>query len=238
MIFNKDSSYVSSSDRYEAHDDEFRSYVYTTGWLPGERFEEYPEGVYGVIPKNSRLMLLNHYGPYPIEVSDSSGLFVHEKYCDDCRRFSTVALHGHRHLVNGPFRIPADSVITLHSKRMLKDTVSVFALLAHAHHLAVEMIAFAVTPANDTVPLLRIPRWDFNWQFIYKLPEYVVLPKGTVVNFFVKYDNTSKNHENPFNPPRNVNYSFDADQEMMELFLFHVPFKSGDAGRVINYRNR
>jgi hypothetical protein len=237
VLFDQDSAYGSNSSGYEARDSTFRHYTYTTGWLPGERFEDYPEGVYGVIPKGSNFMLLNHYGPYPLSVPDSSGILIHEKQCADCRRFSTFSLHGHRHLVNGLFRIPADSVVTLHSKRIISDTVSVFALLAHAHHLAVEMTAYAVTPDKDTIPLLRIPRWDFNWQFIYKLAEYVVLPKATVVHFLVTYDNTQWNPENPHNPAKDVRYSFDADQEMMELFLFNIPFQKGDHDTTIRYRH-
>jgi hypothetical protein len=235
--FDRDSTYRTLSVDYEAGDTTLKAYQYTTGWLPGERYEDYPVGVYGVIPEGSNILFLNHYAPTPVAESDSSVLRVYERRCDDCRRFTTVALHGHRHKVGGAFRIPADSVVTLHSRRKLADSLSAFAVLVHAHHLAREMLAYAVVPAGDTIPLLRIPEWDFNWQFIYKFKEYELVPKGSVIHFFVTYDNTAGNPENPNSPPVDVHYSFDADQEMMEFFLFGVPFKEGDHGREVIYPN-
>lgn len=235
--FERDSTYQTSSVDYEAGDTTLSAYQYTTGWLPGERYEDYPVGVYGVIPKGSNLLFLNHYAPTPVAESDLSVLRVHERRCDDCRRFTTVALHGHRHTVGGTFHIPADSVVTLHSRRRVADSLSAFAVLVHAHHLAREMLAYAVVPTGDTIPLLHIPEWDFNWQFIYKFKEYELVPKGSVIHFFVTYDNTAGNPENPHFPPLDVRYSFDADQEMMELFLFGVPFMEGDRGREVIYPN-
>ena len=53
---------------------------------------------------------------------------------------------------------------------------------------------FAVTPTiNDTIPLIRINDWNFDWQFWYS-PEYMIhLPQGTVVHVSCIYDNTSDN---------------------------------------------
>ncbi len=233
--FDRDSSYHNPSTGYEAGDTTLRAYLYTTGWLPGERFEDYPLGVYGVIPEGSNMLFLNHYAPTPVAQSDSSVLRVHERRCNDCRRFTTVALHGHRHLTGGRFIIRADTVVTLHARRKVEDSLSAFAVLAHAHHLAREMRAYAVKPDGDTIALLHIPDWDFNWQFIYKFKEYEIVPKGSVIHFLVTYDNTAANPENPNSPPADVQYSFDADKEMMEFFLFGVPYRDGDEGAEVIY---
>jgi hypothetical protein len=235
VSFDRDSSYHTPHTGYEAGDTSLQAYLYTTGWLPGERYEDYPLGVYGVIPEGSNMLFLNHYAPTPVAQSDSSVLRVHERRCNDCRRFTTVALHGHRHLTSGRFIIPADTVVTLHARRRVEDSLSAFAVLAHAHHLAREMRAYAVKPDGDTIALLHIPDWDFNWQFIYKFKEYEIVPKGSVIHFLVTYDNTAANPENPNSPPADVQYSFDADKEMMEFFLFGVPYRDGDEGARVIY---
>ena len=136
---------------------------------------------------------------------------------------------------DGPLLLQADRVITFHSMNTIEQDLSAFSVLAHAHHLARKMLAYAVTPKNDTIPLLRINDWDFNWQYIYKFNKYVKLPKDTEIHFWVTYDNTANNPENPFVPPRDITSSFKEDDEMMELFIYSVPHKTGDENKLVEY---
>ncbi|MBX7182323.1 MAG: hypothetical protein K1X82_09435 [Bacteroidia bacterium] len=221
---------------YEGRIPGLTTYSYLTGWLPGELFEEFPKGICAKIPKGSSMFYLMHYAATPIEETDSTVFYIHEsKSIKNARICKTIDVHGHRDLVKGSFYLPADSVITLHCKKVIKEKISAFSLLVHAHHLAQSMLAYVVTPAKDTIPLLHIPKWDFNWQFIYKFKKFEIIPSGSVIHYFVTYDNTSQNPENPHVPPKDTHYSFEADQEMMELFLYHVPYQEGDEKLPIEY---
>lgn len=221
---------------YEGRIPGLTTYSYLTGWLPGELFEEFPKGIYAKIPKGSSMFYLMHYAATPVEETDSTVFYIHEtKNIENARICKTVDVHGHRDLVKGSFYLPADSVLTLHCKKVIKEKISAFSLLVHAHHLAQSMLAYVVTPTKDTIPLLRIPKWNFNWQFIYKFKKFEIIPAGSVIHYYVTYDNTVQNPENPNIPPRDTHYSFEADQEMMELFLYHVPYLDGDERRPIEY---
>jgi len=221
---------------YEERNSSLNKFNYKTGWLPGEIIEEFPKGIYSFIPKGSKMYFLMHYAPTPVEQMDSSVLFIHESKNSQSRRIAkTVDLHGHSHIVNGRFFIPADSVVTIQCKKKIEEDISAFSILVHAHHLAQSVLAYAVTDKNDTIPLLKIPNWNFNWQFIYKFKNFQTIPKNATIHFFVQYDNTKNNIENPHNPPEDVHYSFDSDQEMMELFIYYVPYQKGDKNFSLEY---
>jgi len=213
----------------------FRGYEYVTGWLPGNDVEIFPEGVAKKISRNEEFIFLMHYPPSPIRQEDSTVLYVYKTKSKPERYMKSIDLHAYECLVNGPLVIPADSVKTFHSIKKVEEDASAFAIMAHAHHLCKKMLAYAVTPEGDTIPLLRINEWYFGWQYQYRFPHYVKLPAGSVVHFFATYDNTIENPENPFNPPREVRSSFNANDEMMELFIFIIPYRRGDENAPISY---
>ena len=62
----------------------------------------------------------------------------------------------------------------------------------------------AATPDGKTIPLVKIPKWDFRWQYFYTFPKMVKIPKGSTIAVIGVYDNTTNNPNNPFSPPREV----------------------------------
>ena len=51
----------------------------------------------------------------------------------------------------------------------------------------------AALPDGSRRSLLRIERWDFKWQDVYRYASPVLLPRGTSVTLRWTYDNTSSN---------------------------------------------
>jgi len=213
----------------------FKGYEYVTGWLPGTEVESFPAGVAKRLPKDADFIFLIHYPPAPVVAKDSSVLYVYESSGEVERYMKSIGLHGAYDIVNGPLVIPADSIKTFHSVKTVSEDASAFAIMPHAHHLCRKMLAYAVIPGNDSIPLLRIKDWHFDWQYLYKFPKYIKLPQGTVIHFFATYDNTASNPENPYNPPRDIFSSFNANDEMMELFIFTVPYREGDEKMQVVY---
>src|SRR5690606_11274406 len=89
---------------------------------------------------------------------------------------------------------------------------------------------YAVTPGGDTVPLVRIPDWDFNWQEFYRFRRLIHLPKGSLLRAEAVFDNTRDNPFNPFHPPRDVHFErgMAGTDEMMRLVILYVPWREGD----------
>ncbi|RUL89015.1 hypothetical protein TsocGM_03910 [Tautonia sociabilis] len=84
---------------------------------------------------------------------------------------------------------------------------------------------FAETPSGDRIDLIRIDRWDFNWQLQYMLERPVFLPAGSVVKAVAHYDNTAENPNQPVSPPVDVHFGDWTTDEM--CFGFFAATKAG-----------
>jgi hypothetical protein len=103
--------------------------------------------------------------------------------------------------------------VTGESERLPAD-VSVMLVAPHMHLLGRQIKVTAQTPAGETIPLVWIKDWDFNWQGGYRFVEPVRLPKGSVVRVEAEYDNSADNPHNPSSPPRRVRWGEQTADEM------------------------
>ena len=62
--------------------------------------------------------------------------------------------------------------------------------------------------------LLRVPKYDFNWQLTYKLAEPKFLPEGSTLMIVAHYDNSSANRFNP-DPTAAVKWGEQTWEEML-----------------------
>jgi hypothetical protein len=239
------------NESYETKYDYLASYYYLSGWLPGNRYI-LPKNFAMRIPKGTQFLLLEHYAPTSKDYKFKSEVALKFTRGKPKRFVTELTMHGHSDLVVAEhhayerlelndenrmtfFKIEAGTAPTLHAQKTLDKDWSCFGFAPHAHHLARKIVVYAVRPQGDTVPLVKIDDWRAEWQWMYLTDKFLYLPKGTTVHMFFTYDNTENNPENPYFPPRDVVYSFNADQEMMEFFLFCVPYKRGDEHRKVKY---
>lgn len=126
---------------------------------------------------------------------------------------------------------------TYKGKHILNDSISLLALMPHMHKIAVAFNSYAVTPTNDTIELLDLAKWSFEWQTIYRLDTLLVLPPKTVVHFQATFDNTKANLQNPSNPPQTVwvNQGWSIKNEMLIFGLQYVSYQKGDENRPLHW---
>jgi len=99
------------------------------------------------------------------------------------------------------------------------------------HLLGKSFKAYALQPGGDTIRLISIPRWDFNWQYFYTFRKMVKIPAGSIIVAEGVYDNTKSNMNNPFSPPQLVsdrNGSMKATDEMFQFIVTYLPYQAGD----------
>ena len=111
----------------------------------------------------------------------------------------------------------------------LPENVQLLALYPHAHYLCRDMLATARLPDGSEKTLIHIPRWDLNWQAVFRLAQPEPLPRGTAIVMRYRYDNSSDNIANPNNPPQRVTAGNRAVDEMAHLWLQVLP-ESKSAG--------
>jgi hypothetical protein len=63
--------------------------------------------------------------------------------------------------------------------------------------------------------LLRVPKYDFNWQLPYHLKEPFKVPAGSTIKAIARYDNSAGNRFNPA-PNKEVYWS---EQSWDDMFL-------------------
>lgn len=78
--------------------------------------------------------------------------------------------------------------------------VEVLVVYPHAHYVGKSVEGWATLPDGTKQWLIRIPRWDFKWQDVYRVARPISFPKGTTLTMRWTYDNASPhplhgNHE-------------------------------------------
>ena len=101
--------------------------------------------------------------------------------------------------------------------------MQLLAIYPHAHYLGKDIQAFATLPDGARKTLIHIPRWNLNWQAVYRYEEPVLLPKGTTVTLRYVYDNSEENPLNPNHPPVRVKAGNRSSDEMCHLWLQVLP---------------
>jgi hypothetical protein len=214
---------------------------YLLGWFPGSSCGIFPVGTRMTLEPDKKFMVILHYVATAQKFVDTSQLLIQTTTKNDGREVNEFSVHGtYKHLsaTNQSVFIPANTIQTFHFTETVTYDMSVFGVYGHAHHLCKNMLAYAVTPDGDTIRLLKINNWQFNWQLTYRFDKYRKIPEGSEVHFIATFDNTSDNPENQHNPPKDVYASFMADDEMMELFLLHLKYQPDDEKMIIQYNDK
>jgi Flp pilus assembly protein TadD len=95
----------------------------------------------------------------------------------------------------------------------------VLAIYPHAHYLGKQVEAWATLPDGTRTWLIKISDWDINWQAVYTYRNPVRLPKGTMLEMRITYDNSESNPRNPSHPPKRVHTGPRSEDEMGHVWL-------------------
>lgn len=202
--------------------------VFHSGYLPGSGKQEYPEGVGFALPRRGVLLIRSlHYSPTPLPAFDQSKIRL---WLSDIPVERTLEFAAFKPKMAGD-TIPADSVRTYVINIRTKGDMSLLHINPHMHQLGISFIAWALTPSGDTIPLVHIPKWDFNWQEFYRFKHMLKIPGGSIIHAEAVYDNSSSNPANPNRPPKPMlieTGSMDDNTEMMRLVFLYLPYLAGD----------
>ncbi|MFN6038821.1 MAG: hypothetical protein ACK452_10180, partial [Bacteroidota bacterium] len=208
----------------------------TVYYLPGYTPPVYPESIGGYFFKRKGAFLLKniHYGPASKDAYDSSRINVFFSKSPPSRPVQEIQL-GTFGLspIEPEFTIPANEIKTFHTHWQTGKDLSLLSVNPHMHLLGKKFIAFAITSVGDTIPIIKINKWDFRWQYYYTFKNPLKIPSGSVIHAYGTFDNTSANVLNPFSPPktfyeRKGKESMKTTEEMFQLIMTVIPYKPGD----------
>lgn len=198
-------------------------------YVPGAQPVVYSNGITQLLHAGSDLKIQVHYAPTSTNETDSSTVnifFENENANRILRGAIMVPIPGI--LQNGPFEIPANQTREFHGKFNVPVNVSLYSVSPHSHLLGTHWKVYAVEPNGDTIPIISIPEWDFNWQGSYQFKRLIKVSAGSVIHAFAGYDNTVNNIYNPNSPPQLVTWGEGTADEMFYLPINYLIYQPGD----------
>jgi hypothetical protein len=187
-----------------------------------------PNGLARRLPRGSDLVLQTHFHPSgKVEHEKTTvGLYFAKKKPErTLLGFQAPPLFG----MLAAISIPAGKKdYTVRGRFKAPVDLELISAGGHAHYVCTTMKAKATLPDGSTRSLIYIPKWEFNWQSTYLYREPVRLPKGTVIEVELTYDNSAGNAANPFSPPRRISWGPASTDEMGSLIFGCVAARESD----------
>ena len=205
------------------------------GWVPGQLHRAYPPNFGVRIPAGSNIIMQVHYPASANGQTDQSKVNI--KYSPSAFRevFINAPLN-HGSLNEGALIIPANQERTFTCDYSVPPQydITILDVSPHMHLLGKSIKSWAVTPANQTIPLIEFEDWDFHWQGFYEFRNPIKIPAGSTLHSTATYDNTTNNPENPNSPPQNVYAGESTTEEMMLVFFSYTLYFPGDENIAID----
>lgn len=190
---------------------------YFAAAVPGQGFFAYPEGHAKKLPGGMDLLVQVHYTPNGKAARDRPRIglvFAEEPPRHEVRT---------RGVFDAKFRIPPGAA--RHPVSSVWTFPQAGRVLEFMPHMHVRGTAFRYElelPDGTRRTLLDIPRYDFDWQIVYRLREPLAVPRGARIHATGWFDNSAGNPANP-DPTREVPFGEQTTDEMMIGYFDWVP---------------
>ncbi len=179
------------------------------GMAPGDLPMFLSPGTAKRIPAGSKLCFQMHYTPNGKACKDRSSvgiIFAKEPPEREVHSQPVACLNilippgADNYKVESEFRFASDC--------------HVLGFMPHMHLRGKDFLGEAIYPDGKRETLLWVPRYNFNWQSVYRCEKPVPMPKGSRIHFTAHFDNSSKNPNNP-DPTKTVYWGDQTWDEMM-----------------------
>ena len=191
--------------------------AWLSGWAAGAPPNHFPETTARLLPKGRKLLGDFHYHPYGEATTDKTRVGVH---------FAAPAAVQKEFVnlwvLNADFKIPAgDPNYGAKASYVFPQDAKILSLTPHMHYRGKDMRYTAVFPDGTSKELLKVSRYDFNWQTNYDFVEPVLIPAGTRIDVEAHWDNSEGNLNNP-DPKKDVTWGPQSTDEMLIGFVDYV----------------
>jgi hypothetical protein len=207
------------------------SVVMISAWAPGSGGITYPDGFGFYLPKEGEVDLEFHYGPSPIDLSDSIEVHLYKALKPITRTCTFLSIANDDsvcHLNPSPFEIQPDRKQKFTMQYTVSKDLTVLMVAPHMHYLGKSYHASVVESDGKESQIINLANWNFSWQDQYLCQPFHKLQKGNVLKVEAEFDNTRGNLKNPNNPPKLVRSGWETRSEMMVFILMVTPYMPGD----------
>lgn len=182
--------------------------IYTPGMVP----DVWRPGLAKKIRAGSDLIFQMHYTANGKDVVDRTKVGLVFSKEPPQQRVLTLGT------MNTMFTIPPEvSDYTVDAKAPHVNPGELLSFFPHMHLRGKSFEYRLIQPDGTSETLLRVPRYDFNWQLSYKLQDPIPLKPGSRMEGIAVFDNSPNNPANP-DPKATVKWGEQSWEEMMVGF--------------------
>jgi hypothetical protein len=195
------------------------------GYVPGRLDNMFEEGVARRIPAGTDIVLQMHYTTIGQAIVDQTqiGVVLAKEPPSKLRQM------GSGQIPNATFAIPpGDPNYEVVAKQTINRDTYLTSMYPHMHVRGKDVRYSILYPDGHEEVVLRVPKYDFNWQLDYKLAEPKFMPKGSTLVVTAHYDNSSANRFNP-DPTATVRWGEQTWEEMLIGYYGTVDLPNGPA---------
>jgi hypothetical protein len=193
-------------------------------YLPGLPYQDYrPNNAAVFVPAGSDIVLSLHYTSNGLAVTDKTKIGFTVAKTPPAKQLVFQGGEGDLKVGIAPVKLgPSrnnDLVIPPYESNYVgplqemtfTDDIELVSLIPHAHVRGKSAQYKLVYPDGREEIVLNVPRYDFNWQLMYRTS--LKIPKGSKMLFQFTYDNSAANKYNP-DPSKWVYYGQQSWEEM------------------------
>jgi hypothetical protein len=184
------------------------------GTAPGDMPLILPPGFAKKIPAGARLVVQMHYTPNGKAQADQSSVALIFARQPPRHRVLTKPVDSKRFTLGLDWIPPGADDYRIESNYTFREDAHLLAFMPHMHLRGKDFLYEAVYPDGKKEVLLSVPRYNFNWQSVYRCAKPVPMPKGTRLHCVAHFDNSANNPANP-DPTATVTWGDQTWEEMM-----------------------
>jgi hypothetical protein len=180
------------------------------GWAPGMSPLVLKPGLAKLVKKGSALVFQMHYTTNGVAGKDRTSVGLVFAKAPVEKRFMTSGQAAAGNLVIPPGEPNYESRAAF----TFTEDSHIWGFMPHMHLRGKDFEYRLVYADGTSKILLKVPKYDFNWQLNYWLKEPVAAPKGSRLECVAHHDNSTKNKFNP-DPSKEVRWGPQTWEEMM-----------------------
>ena len=183
-------------------------------FLPGREPDVFADGSAKWIPPGTKLEFSIHYARLPAKgETDRTSVGLYFAPGPPARVLHRMDLRNFFFLI--PAGAPAHEVKRCYTFEKDKLLLSI---TPHMHFRGKDVRYEITRPDGQHEVLLQIPKYDFNWQQVYRLRDPLLIQKGSVLTITAHFDNSANNPANP-DPGQVIRWGDKSEEEMLSNYL-------------------
>jgi hypothetical protein len=185
-----------------------------SAYAPGRNADTYPAGMAKRLPAGSNLIFQMHYAKTTGKPEkDRTSMALKFALAPPGKSVQTMLI------VNELFVVPAGAENHQANACVnFRNDAELINYMPHMHVRGKAMKYELIQPDGQAETLLDVPRYNFNWQTLYKLRAPVSVAKGSRLKVTGWFDNSAKNKLNP-DPTKPVRFGEPTYDEMLVGFV-------------------